>query len=353
VLIDAMLKEIEMRKDYLKTATLGSIYFGGGTPSLLSHRDLEILFDKIYDNFKVHDNAEITLEANPDDLDRSKLRVLQQLPVNRLSIGVQSFFDEDLKFWNRAHNQKEAESCIKSAQDAGFHNLTVDLIYGSPTTSDEHWKFNIEKLLSFEIPHLSCYALTVEEKTALAHFVNKGKTEAPSDEHTANQFEMLMEAMYENGYDHYEISNFAKPGFYAVHNAAYWKGEHYLGIGPAAHSFNGYSRQWNIANNSFYIKTIESLSKNEASQNPLFEKEMLTPAQQYNEYVMTGLRTIWGCSEEKFDVFGESLKKNFLKKAQTFLESGHMTFKAGNYILTNKGKLLADQIASELFFLDP
>jgi oxygen-independent coproporphyrinogen-3 oxidase len=353
VLIDAMLKEIEMRKDYLKTATLGSIYFGGGTPSLLSHRDLEILFDKIYDNFKVHDNAEITLEANPDDLDRSKLRVLQQLPVNRLSIGVQSFFDEDLKFWNRAHNQKEAESCIKSAQDAGFHNLTVDLIYGSPTTSDEHWKFNIEKLLSFEIPHLSCYALTVEEKTALAHFVNKGKTEAPSDEHAANQFEMLMEAMYENGYDHYEISNFAKPGFYAVHNAAYWKGEHYLGIGPAAHSFNGYSRQWNIANNSFYIKTIESLSKNEAPQNPLFEKEMLTPAQQYNEYVMTGLRTIWGCSEEKFDVFGESLKKNFLKKAQTFLESGHMTFKAGNYILTNKGKLLADQIASELFSLDP
>jgi oxygen-independent coproporphyrinogen-3 oxidase len=352
VLIDAMLKEIEMRKDYLKTTALESIYFGGGTPSLLTQRDLERLFEKIYAKFSVVEGAEITLEANPDDLDKSKLEILQQLPVNRLSIGVQSFFKEDLEFWNRAHNQTEAEACIKAAQDAGFHNLTVDLIYGSPTTPDSHWKFNIEKLLAFEIPHLSCYALTVEEKTALAHFVNKGKTEAPSDEHAARQFEMLMEAMHENGYDHYEISNFAKPEFYAVHNAAYWKGKKYLGIGPAAHSFNGHSRQWNIANNSFYIKAVESLFRNEVPAKPLFEKEMLTTAQQYNEYVMTGLRTIWGCSEEKINAFGEIFKTYFPRKAQTYLATGHMNYQSGNFTLTPKGKLLADQIASQLFYLE-
>ncbi len=347
-----MLREIEIRKDYLKTPTLESIYLGGGTPSLLSQRDLEKLFEKIYANFSVVEDAEITLEANPDDLEKSKLEILRRLPVNRLSIGVQSFFNEDLEFWNRAHNQTEAEACIKSAQDAGFHNLTVDLIYGSPTTPDSHWKFNIEKLLSFEIPHLSCYALTVEEKTALAHFVNKGKTEAPSDEHAAGQFEMLMQVMEKNGYDHYEISNFAKPGFYAVHNTAYWQGKDYLGIGPAAHSFDGQSRQWNIANNALYIKAVESLSRNEVPPNPLFEKETLTVAQQYNEYVMTGLRTIWGCSGEKVNKFGETYKTYFLEKTQIYLANGQMNYQSGNFTLTPKGKLLADQIASELFYLE-
>lgn len=347
-----MLKEIEMRYGYLPDNHLESIYFGGGTPSLLSQKDLERLFEKIYQHFSVKQNAEVTLEANPDDLDKKKLQILQNLPVNRLSIGVQSFFDEDLKFWNRAHNKSEAEACIKSAQDYGFENLTVDLIYGSPTTSHENWQYNIDQLLAFQIPHLSCYALTVEEKTALAHFVKSGKAKQPDDDHVATQFEVLMEQMRINGYDHYEISNFAKPGFYAVHNSSYWKGKNYLGIGPAAHSFDGTSRQWNIANNAFYIKAIEAISKADKSPKPLFEKEVLSLPQRFNEYVMTGMRTIWGCSEDKIDSFGESLKAHFLEKIQPYLQNGHMITQQGSFLLTSKGKLLADQIASEIFYLE-
>ena len=351
-LIEALLKELDMQKDYLPEEPLESIYFGGGTPSLLSQKDLEMIFEKIYSLFKVNKKAEITLEANPDDLDSNKLKILRNLPVNRLSIGVQSFFNEDLQFWNRAHNKDEAERCIQAARDAGFDNLTVDLIYGSPTTPDDHWHYNIDKLLEFQIPHLSCYALTVEEKTALAHFIQKGKTEAPDDDHAARQFEILMSLMAQNGYDHYEISNFAKPGYYAVHNSSYWKGEKYLGIGPAAHSFNGTSRQWNIANNAFYIKAINAMSQNEKPPKPLFEKEILTEAQRYNEYVMTGLRTIWGCSEEKINSFGGKFKSYFTDKARTYLESGHMVKNAGSFVLTPKGKLLADQIASEIFWIE-
>lgn len=344
--------ELEMRSLYLPPVELNSIYFGGGTPSLLSESDLVKLFEKMYSLFDVNPDAEITLEANPDDLDKSKLTILQKSPVNRLSIGVQSFFDEDLQFWNRAHNQKEADACIKAAQDHGFDNLTVDLIYGSPTTSHKNWEYNIEKLIEFEIPHLSCYALTVEEKTALAHFVKTGKAKEPEDNHAATQFEMLMDRMAQNGFDHYEISNFAKPGFYAVHNASYWKGESYLGIGPAAHSFDGHSRQWNIANNTYYIKAITALSNNEKPSKPLFEKEILSISQRFNEYVMTGLRTIWGCSESQLESFGDVLKNHFSQKAETYLKNGLMELTSGSYVLTSKGKLLADQIASEIFFIE-
>lgn len=347
-----MIQEIEFRKDYLADNYLESIYFGGGTPSLLSQSDLENLFEKIFKHFSVAPNAEVTLEANPDDLNPEKLQMLQNLPVNRLSIGVQSFFDEDLKFWNRVHNKSEAETCIKTAQDFGFENLTVDLIYGSPTTPHENWLYNIGQLLKLQVPHLSCYALTVEEKTALAHFVKSGKAKQPDDDHAATQFEMLMEQMTKNGYDHYEISNFAKPGFYAVHNSSYWKGKNYLGVGPAAHSFDGTSRQWNIANNAFYIRIIEAISKGIEPPKPLFEKEILSKAQRFNEYVMTGMRTIWGCSDEKIDSFGEAFKIYFLERIQPYLQNGLMVQKQGSFVLTPKGKLLADQIASEIFYLE-
>lgn len=351
-LLEAMLLELEFQKDYLEGETLRSIYFGGGTPSLLSRAELEMIFEKIYLLFRVEPNAEITLEANPDDLDKAKLNVLQHLPVNRLSIGVQSFFDEDLKSWNRAHNKAEAEACIKGAQDAGFSNLTADLIYGSPTTSVEHWIYNIDQLLQFEIPHLSCYALTVEEKTALAHFIKTGKADAPRDEHAARQFEILMEVMQKNGYDHYEISNFARPEFYAVHNSSYWKGEKYLGIGPSAHSFNGTSRQWNVANNALYIKAIQALNDQEIPASPLFELETLTLEQQYNEFVMTGLRTIWGCPIATLDFFGKAFKDHFLEKAGLYLERGQMLMTSNAYVLSAKGKLFADQIAADLFVLE-
>lgn len=351
-LIEAMLLELELQKQYLVDKSLQSIYFGGGTPSLLSATDLEKLFNKIHSLFEVAPNAEITLEANPDDLDKEKLSTLKSLSVNRLSIGVQSFFEEDLKFWNRAHNAEEAINCIKNAQEAGFYNLTVDLIYGSPTTSNQRWLHNINQLLEFEIPHLSCYALTVEERTALAHFIKSGKALPPKDEHAAEQFEMLMEIMAKNGYDHYEISNFAKPDFYAIHNSSYWKGEEYLGIGPAAHSFNGHSRQWNIANNSHYIKSVNAIYSNESPQKPLFDKEVLTPEQQYNEYVMTGLRTIWGCDQEKLDSFGKGFKDHFLEQSAGYRNAGHMVFHKNAFVLTPSGKLLADQIASELFLIE-
>ena len=352
-LLDAMLGEMEQQKDYLGGKKLNSIYFGGGTPSILSEKDLNHIFEKIYQLFEVAEGAEITLEANPDDLDTAKIKALQQLPVNRLSIGVQSFFEEDLTFWNRAHNAKEAISCIEEAQAAGFENLTVDLIYGSPTTSDERWMANVEQLLKFEIPHLSCYALTVEEKTALAHFVKTGKAKPPKDEHAARQFNTLMEIMKTNGYDHYEISNFAKPDFYAVHNSSYWKGENYLGIGPAAHSFNGTSRQWNIANNANYIKAINALQQKDGpfkSKYPLFEKETLTTIQQYNEYVMTGLRTIWGCSFDKLENFGQAFKSYLQEKANPWIQSGHILQGKDSFMLSPKGKLLADKISVDLFW---
>ncbi len=345
-------RKLNSERTILTDNHLESIYFGGGTPSLLSQSDLEKIFEKIFKHFSVDQNAEVTLEANPDDLNPEKLQILQNLPVNRLSIGVQSFFDEDLKFWNRAHNKSEAEACIKAAQDFGFNNLTVDLIYGSPTTPHENWLYNIRQLLKFKVTHLSCYALTIEEKTALAHFVKSGKAKQPDDDHAATQFEMLMEQMNKYGYDHYEISNFAKPGFYAVHNSSYWKGKNYLGVGPAAHSFDGSSRQWNIPNNAFYIRAIEAISNGMEPPKPLFEKEVLSLAQRFNEYVMTGMRTIWGCSEKKIDSFGDSLKTHFIEKIQLYLQSGHMIQKQGSFVLTSKGKLLADQIASEIFYLE-
>lgn len=341
-MVAAIILELELQKDYLDGEPVETIYFGGGTPSLLTNEELDSIFENIYRLFSVIHTPEITFEANPDDLSLEKLKALKHSPVNRLSIGVQSFSEEDLKFMNRAHNAGEALVCIAKAQDAGFENLTIDLIYGSPTTSDAQWEKNIETVLKFEIPHISCYCLTVEPKTALAHFIKTGKARPVDDEQGARQFEILMERLEAAGYEHYEISNFAKPGLYSRHNTSYWQGKKYLGIGPSAHSFDGVSREWNVANNARYIRAIKE-------GKPDFEEEKLTTEQRYNEYVMTSLRTMWGCDLDKVREIGPSFENYFLENAAPFLEKKMVVREGHFFYLSKKGKLIADYITSELF----
>jgi oxygen-independent coproporphyrinogen-3 oxidase len=342
-MVKAILQELDWRRDYLGGEKVESIYFGGGTPSLLDISELGLFVKKIYGCFPVASSLEVTLEANPDDLNLLKIRELKTTSVNRLSIGIQSFFDRDLQFMNRAHNAAEAISCLGNARSAGFENLTVDLIYGLPGSSDEQWVANLEQVFKFSVPHLSCYSLTVEPKTALDHFIKTGKTPAPNEEQAARQFEILMQKTAISGYEHYEISNFAKPGWYARHNSSYWQGKKYLGVGPSAHSFDGESRQWNIANNAVYLRAIHD------GKVP-FEKEVLSPAQCYNEYVMTSLRTSWGCNVEKIKTWNNGeFELSFLKNIEPHLASGAVVRKENVFYLTNKGKLLADNITLDLF----
>ncbi|MCB9316280.1 MAG: radical SAM family heme chaperone HemW [Lewinellaceae bacterium] len=346
-MVQAILRELELQRDYLGGATLKSIYFGGGTPSLLDLAELEQIFEKIYALHPVAGDAEITLEANPDDLTLEKLRSLRNhTPVNRLSIGIQSFHDVDLQWMNRAHTAEHARACLRDAAATGFQDLTIDLIYGAPSTSDVHWAENVQIALDAGIPHLSCYCLTVEEGTALAHFVRQGRSEPVDEAKAVRQFEYLQDAAAARGYEHYEISNFALPGRYARHNSAYWRGAKYLGVGPSAHSFDGLSRQWNVANNARYLKSLE------AGLLP-FERELLTPAQRYNEYVMTSLRTVWGCAESQIETFGEPYARYFREEIRQFMQNG--TVEQGEdaaYRLTRSGKVLADQIASALFWVE-
>ena len=339
-MIDAIVQEISMRKSYLENPILQTIYFGGGTPSLLTISDLAQIFDAIRANFTIAEDAEITLEANPDDLNLQKLIDLRSTPVNRLSIGIQSFVAEDLKYMNRAHDANEAIQCVKLAQQVGFQNLSLDLIYGTPTLSDEDWAKNIQTVFDFDIPHISCYCLTVEEKTALHHQIKKGKAQPVDEEKASRQFEYLMSAMANKGYEHYEISNFSKPGSHARHNTAYWFGSHYLGIGPSSHSFNGVSRSWNIANNATYMKQVE-----EGVFEP--ETEILSIENQYNELVMTSLRTKWGIN---LDLLKEENQVNYFKeKVIAHIENQHIMTENNVYKLTNSGRLFADAISSDLF----
>ncbi|MFT5910508.1 MAG: oxygen-independent coproporphyrinogen-3 oxidase, partial [Paraglaciecola sp.] len=333
-MVDSVLKELVLQKDYLQGETIETIYFGGGTPSLLSPKELNLIFEKINQHYILGNDIEITLEANPDDLTAQKLATLASSPVNRLSIGIQSFFEKDLKFMNRAHNAEEAKVCVQNAKNAGFDNLTVDLIYGSPTTSMANWRTNLQTVFDLKISHISCYCLTVEPKTALDHFVKTGKAEPVDEEQAAQQFDILVDEMEKHGYDHYEISNFAFPDCYSKHNSSYWLGEKYLGIGPSAHSFNGISRQWNVANNAKYMTAL-------AEGNLSFEKETLTPTQQYDEYVMTSLRTIWGCELQRLAGFDKKFESYFLKNVRPFLKDEVVFEKNGFYFLTKKGKLLA------------
>ena len=342
-MVAALCMEIERRVDYLTEESIQTIYFGGGTPSILNDEELGEIFATIQKHFTISPKAEITLEANPDDLSEIRLKTLKDSPINRLSIGVQSFFQEDLVYMNRAHNAQEAEKSIQLAMDFGFQNLSIDLIYGSPTTSDEQWAVNIDKLIQWKIPHLSCYALTVEPGTALDHFIKKG-TSLPVDEtKAARQFTYLMNTLEVAGYEHYEISNFCLPGHHARHNTNYWRGVPYLGIGPSAHSFDGPSRQWNVANNAKYLKGIEN-------QSTIFEKEILSPADQHNEYIMTALRTKWGVDlsflEERW---GKDIAKDFASGMTAVISRGEAEQVGTVYRLTKRGRLLADGIAAGLF----
>ncbi|MCU0346784.1 MAG: radical SAM family heme chaperone HemW [Saprospiraceae bacterium] len=339
--VAALLQELRLQKDYLSGEPLETIYFGGGTPSLLSQHDLDLVFNEIFKRYPVASGSlEVTLEANPDDLTALKINELRTTPINRLSIGVQSFSEADLRFMHRAHDATEALASIQQAQQAGFENLTIDLIYGSPTTSHEQWVSNLKQAFALNIQHLSCYCLTVEPKTALAHQVKKGVAQPVDDEHAAQQFELLMDMTAHAGYEHYEISNFALPGWHSRHNSSYWQGKKYLGVGPSAHSFNGTSRQWNVSNNASYVRALDGGALD-------IGLEVLTPTQRYNEYVMTGLRTKWGCSLLKIKDLG--FEAAFAEGVKPFLEDGSAERQGDVFRLTRSGRFLADGIAAALF----
>jgi oxygen-independent coproporphyrinogen-3 oxidase len=343
-MLGAIKKELVLRKDEFRDEVVETIYFGGGTPSVLESEEINQLITAVYDNYQVHDNPEITLEANPDDLTKNRIIQLSESPINRLSIGIQSFFEADLKLMNRAHNAKEAEDCISEALKC-FDNISIDLIYGIPGMSNSRWKKNIEKALSFDVPHISSYALTVEPKTALASFIEKGIVQPADDEVAQDHFNILLDAMKEAGFESYEISNFGKPGFFSKNNTAYWQQKKYMGIGPSAHSYDGIRRGWNINNNPKYIR---SLNQNQVPMGV----EVLSQTDKYNEYVMTGLRTIWGVSLEKVKTeFGEQYLKYLEKQSAKYIEQ-HLLYIDGDKLLaTKKGRSLADGIAADLFMV--
>lgn len=344
-LVEAINQEIELRKNEI-TQPLETIYFGGGTPSILSERELERIFETIYKNFSTQNLKEITLEANPDDLNKEKLNFLKSTPINRFSIGVQSFFEEDLKLMNRAHNAQEAESSIKMVQDFGFKNITIDLIYGSTTTTNEMWMQNLQKAISLNVPHISSYALTVEEKTILDHQIKKGITKPVDEERQNEQFQLLVNTLTSNNFIQYEISNFGKENYFSLHNSNYWKGIHYLGIGPSAHSYNGKSRAWNIANNSTYIQSIQ---QNNLPQ----EIEVLNEVEQFNEMIMIGLRTIYGVDLNRINSeFSQPLVDSFHHELNQLLNENLVEQHQNKIILKPESKFFADGIASRLFYVD-
>ncbi|MGB3775871.1 MAG: radical SAM family heme chaperone HemW [Leeuwenhoekiella sp.] len=343
-LVDALCSEMMLRKDEIN-GPLETIYFGGGTPSLLEERDLEKIFKAIYSTFRVSENPEITLEANPDDLTEEKLKLLSRSEINRLSIGVQSFYDEDLKLMNRAHNASEASGCLELAKQY-FENISIDLIYGIPEMSNARWEENLDKALALNIPHISSYALTVEPNTALKKFIDKGLIKPVDDAVAQSHFEILQDKMSAAGFENYEFSNFGKPGYFSRNNTAYWTQKSYLGIGPSAHSYDGDRRSWNINNNTLYIKSI-------ATGDLPIEREILSKTDKYNEYVMTGLRTVWGVSLKKIETeFGPKFRKYLLDQAEKHLLE-HLLFQDGDKLtVTHKGKFLSDGIASDLFLIN-
>ena len=347
-MIDALIKEINLSSVYLindksETEIIETIYFGGGTPSLLNNDDLENLLNAISDNYPVSDKAEITIEANPDDINKEKLTVWKESGINRLSIGIQSFQQKDLEWMNRAHNSVQALDSILLAKKSGFNNFSIDLIYGIPGLTDEEWKMNVEQVINLEAPHIACYALTVEPKTALQKMIAlKKKVDIDTDQQ-ARQFLLLMKWMKEAGYEHYEISNFAKPGYRSRHNSSYWRGKKYIGIGPSAHSYDGKSRRWNIANNALYIQSI----KNNIIP---FEEEKLTDAERLNEYIMTSLRTIEGLDLKVIEInFSIKERKRIEDSVVDYIGKKMIVYNKEKLLLTDEGKLFADGIAVDLF----
>jgi oxygen-independent coproporphyrinogen-3 oxidase len=343
-LVRAMVMEVGQQQSYLGDEKVDTIYFGGGTPSLLSIQELELLLDTIRKNYSIAADVELTLEANPDDINTEKLKAWKDAGVNRLSIGVQSFFEEELRWMNRAHNATEARNSLELALRE-FDNITMDLIYGSPILTDEGWKENVDTATGLGIPHLSCYALTVEEKTPLHKNILSQKSSPVDPDKQARQFLLLMQWLREKGYEHYEVSNFAKPGFRSRHNSAYWKGSTYLGLGPSAHSFNGRERSWNIANNNVYIHQV-------SQGNMVREKEILSSGQRWNELVMISLRTSEGLDLDRVEKeWGAAARQDAEQQLEKYVRSGHVIIDQSHACLTDNGMLLADGISSELFIV--
>lgn len=340
-MIFAISNELKLRKTEIQEE-IETIYLGGGTPSLLNLDEINFLFETIFREFSVSENPEITLEANPDDLSQTKIKELKTTPINRFSIGVQSFFEEDLRLMNRAHNAQEAVKSIKFAQDAGFENITIDLIYGGQTTSDEIWERNLQTALELRVPHISSYALTVEPKTILEHQIKTKKIPQVDEEKQERHFQKLVQTLTQNGFIHYEISNFGKPGFIARHNSNYWKGKPYLGVGPSAHSYDGKMRSWNIANNPKYL---QKLSQNELAN----EIEVLSKEDLFNELIMIRLRTIYGLPLQEIETQFPEYLEDFLKEIQPHLNNETVRLENGHFYLTETGKFLADGIAASLF----
>ena len=340
----ALLKEIDLRIPYLNGETVETIYFGGGTPSLLPSSSIRNILESIYRNFKISPDPEITLESNPDDMQPDLLQEWNKIGINRLSIGVQSFFTEDLKWMNRAHDGQQAVRAVEEAKNAGFENFSLDLIYGSPGLTDEKWSQNLRTAISLEPPHLSCYALTVEPKTALDKLIRDKKTPDTDPDTQSSQFFAGIEVLESAGYEHYEISSFALPGKRSRHNSAYWQSQKYLGLGPSAHSFNGTCRQWNVSNNALYIRSLEGNMID-------YESEILEPRDRLNEYIMTSLRTVEGLDLQYVsENFGYEKGLELENRARTYIGRNHMERKAEKLILTKNGKIFADGIAAAMFF---
>jgi putative oxygen-independent coproporphyrinogen III oxidase len=349
--LECLLLEIDRQRNFFGGTSggrprLDSIYFGGGTPSILKEAELDRVFDRLSRFFSFDSQSEITLEANPDDLDREKLLALKQTQVNRLSIGIQSFHAPDLAYMNRIHDPVQAARAIDNALAAGFDNLTVDLIFGTPTMDDHLWKQNLQQVIDYQIPHLSAYALTVEPKTPLEVKIRRGQMPPVEEERTARQFEIMVETMHRAGYAHYEVSNFARPGHYSRHNLSYWTGQSYLGLGPSAHSYRPGQRWWNVSNTQQYIASV---SQGELPR----ETEILTPAQQFDEYMMTSLRTMWGCALDTVEKnWGRARRELLEKQSAKHIRSGWMAETENHLVLTPGGMLFADRIASDLFWVE-
>lgn len=342
--VSALKKEIINRKSYLGDDVVKTIYFGGGTPSLLPVKYVEEILELLHENYNIISNPEVTLEINPDTIDKDKMLALKHLGVNRMSVGIQSFNDDDLRYLGRRHDFRHALQVLDDLSSVGFDRITLDLIYGMPTLTEEKWNHNLDIFFSTGISHLSAYALTVEPKTILGQKIEKEELREVSEEETIRHYNILVERTKENGFEHYEISNFAKEGCRSQHNSIYWQDVKYLGLGPSAHSYDGNSRQWNVSNLTKYIQLIDTDTE------CYYEKEILSKEDKFNEYVMTSLRTSWGCNIEKIERdYGESYAHNFLKDIKKYLDSGIMLMKDNNFILTDEGMLFADGIAADLF----
>lgn len=344
-LLKAISQEIEMRRDYLQGEKIESVYFGGGTPSVMTISQTRTLLGLISRQFELSDKAEITLEANPDDLNQEHLEQLRELGINRLSIGIQSFDDEVLQWMNRSHDALQAYNSVKLAQEAGFTNITVDMIYGIPGKEQDYWQSQLDQVLSLKVPHISAYALTVEKETVLDNWIRKGQADAPDEDASHIQFLMASEFLKEGGYEHYELSNYAKPGFKAVHNSAYWKSKPYLGLGPSAHSYDGESRQWNVSNNRLYQSAIEAGELN-------FEREDLSMADRLNERIMTSLRTREGLDLNTVDEeFGVDFRKHIMDEAQTMISEERLVLENDRLKIAQQQLFYSDGIAASLFYI--